>query len=118
MTTVPAALTGGERHLRYVDVRPYTVPKNLEQLAGPSHGEVQPPSALTGAPRRSYWVDDEHDVGLLYRTVIREASTTDELARYLNVGVLKRVWSQLVLPLRCRALWEQRFPELAQPAAV
>jgi len=63
-------------------------------------------------------VDDEHDVELLYRTVIREASTADELARHLNVEVLTRVWPQLVLSLRCRTLWEQRFPELVQPAAV
>lgn len=118
MSSVPAARTGGERHLRYVDVRPYTVPENLDQLAGPDHGVVQPPPELTGAPRRSYWVDDEHDAELLYRTVIREAGTADELARHLNVEVLKRVWPQLVLPLRCRTLWEQRFPELAQPAAV
>jgi hypothetical protein len=63
-------------------------------------------------------VDDEHGAELLYRTVIREASTANELARHLNVGVLKRVWPQLVLPLRCRTLWEQRFPEVAQPATV
>ena len=63
-------------------------------------------------------MDDEHDAELLYRTVIREASTTDELARHLNVEVLTRVWAQLVLPLRCHTLWEQRFPELVQPAAV
>jgi hypothetical protein len=63
-------------------------------------------------------VHDDHDAEQLYRTVIREASTADELARYLHVEVLKRVWPQLVLPLQCRTLWEQRFPELAQPAAV
>ncbi len=81
VSTVPAACTGGERHLRYVDVRPYTVPEVLEQLAGPDCGEVQPPTALTGAPRRSYRLDVEHDAELLYRTVIREASTIDDLAR-------------------------------------
>lgn len=53
-----------------------------------------------------------------YRTVIREAGNADELARHLNVEVLKRVWPQLVLPLRCRTLWERQFPELTQPAAV
>lgn len=118
VSTVPAACTGGERHLRYVDVRPYTVPEILEQLAGPDCGEVQLPTALTGAPRRSYRLDVEHDAELLYRTVIREASTVDELARYLNVAVLKQVWPRLVLPPRCRTLWEQRFPELIQAAVV
>lgn len=117
-SSVPAARTGGERRLRYVDVRPYTVPENLDQLSGPDRGDVQPPPELTGTPRRRYRVDDEHDAELLYRTVIREANTTDELARYLNAEVLKRVWPQLVLPLRCRALWERQFPELAQSAAV
>ena len=118
VSTVPTARTGDERHLRYVDVRPYTVPEILEQLAGPDRGEVQPPTALTGAPQRSYRLDIEHDAELLYRTVIREASTVDELARYLNVTVLKQVWPRLVLPPRCRTLWEQRFPELAQAAVV
>ncbi|MGH3706972.1 MAG: hypothetical protein ACRDRU_27545 [Pseudonocardiaceae bacterium] len=55
---------------------------------------------------------------MLYRTVIREASAIDELTRYLNAEVLARLWPQLVLPLPCRTLWEQRFPELAQPAVV
>lgn len=118
MSTVPTARTGGERHLRYVDVRPYTVPEILEQLAGPDRGEVHSPTALTGAPRRSYRLDVEHDAELLYRTVIREASTVDELARYLNVAVLKQMWRRLVLPPRCRTLWEQRFPELTQAAVV
>jgi hypothetical protein len=94
-------------------VRPYTVPERLEYLTGPDRGEVQPPPTLTGALRRSYRLDDEHDVELLYRTVIREASTVDELARYLNADVLKECWSRMVLPPRCRTLWEQRFPELA-----
>jgi hypothetical protein len=99
-------------------VRPYTVPEILEQLAGPDRGEVQPPTALTGAPRRSYRLDVAHDAELRYRTVIREVSTVDELARYLNVAVLKQVWPRLVLPSRCRTLWEQRFPELVPPVAV
>ena len=70
---------------------------------------------LTGAPRRSYVVSDQHDAELLYQTVIREASTIGELARYLNITVLQRVWPRLVLPPRCRMLWEQKFPQLAQP---
>ncbi|MGH3907920.1 MAG: hypothetical protein ACRDTE_27640 [Pseudonocardiaceae bacterium] len=118
MSNVPAARTGDEQHLRYVDVRPYTVPQRLEQLTGPDRGEVQPPSALTGTPRRRYRLDDDHDAELLYRTVIREASTVDELARYLNAQVLKQLWLRLVLPAPCRTRWEQRFPELAQPAVV
>lgn len=115
MSSVPAARTGSEGHLRYVDVRPYTVPERLEELTGPDRGAVQPPPTLTGAPRRSYRLDNEHDAELLYRTVIREASTVDDLVRYLNAEVLKQLWPRLVLPPRCRTIWEQRLPELTQP---
>lgn len=114
VSSVPAARTGGEQRLRYADVRPYAMPENLEQLAGPDRGIVQPPAVLTGVPRRSYLMSDDRDAELLYRMIIREASTAGELARYLNVIVLKRLWPRLVLPPQCRMLWEERFPELAQ----
>jgi hypothetical protein len=32
----------------------------------------------------------------------------------LNAGLLVRVWNELMLPVRCRDLWENKFPQLAQ----
>lgn len=44
--------------------------------------------------------------------VIRESSTPDDLRRFLNASVLRKLWPELVLPPRVHALWLDRFPEL------
>jgi hypothetical protein len=102
---------------RYAEHRPYAVPERLEALAGPVDGTVTLPSHLdwSGA-QRTYRLDDPAERNLLYERVIREALTVNDLARYLNAGVLVRVWGQLYLPARVREAWERRFPALATAA--
>ncbi|MFI7540056.1 site-specific integrase [Actinoplanes sp. NPDC049599] len=48
-------------------------------------------------------------------TVLNEAATAEDLTRWLNAETLRRVWPSLWLPVRRRALWQARFPELAAP---
>jgi len=48
--------------------------------------------------------------------VIRESTHVEDLRRFLNAQVLMRLWLQLVLPTRVRALWEDRFPSLGRAA--
>lgn len=61
------------------------------------------------------WVSDLDRPGLrraAYRAIVREgASEVQE--ELLNADLLRGVWPDLVLPDRCRQLWESRFPELA-----
>jgi hypothetical protein len=49
----------------------------------------------------------------MYETVLREATSPDELARWLDGPTLVRRWPELVLPPQARQPWEARFPELA-----
>jgi hypothetical protein len=51
----------------------------------------------------------------LYETVIREACEPADLRRFLNTGLLQRMWPTLWLPARLKTAWMDRFPELRPP---
>jgi hypothetical protein len=100
----------------YAATRPYAVPASLEELAGPATGRLTLPGHLDWGPRRIYDLDDPSDVRLFYMRVVRESASADDLRGLLNAGLLRQVWSCLVLPPRVRVLWESRFPELSHAA--
>jgi hypothetical protein len=52
----------------------------------------------------------------LYSRVVRDGLESDQAA-LLDRDMLTRLWPDLNLPARCRAIWEQRFPELAAQRA-
>lgn len=101
----------------YGALRPYVVPETLEELAGPTKGVITLPRHLDWGPERQYRLDQIADVRLMYMRVIRESATPDDLRRFLNAALLLRLWGELVLPPRVRALWHDRFPELKRQAA-
>jgi integrase len=108
--------TGNVSAMGYAAVRPYTVPDTLDELTGPTKGIVELPGHLDWGPRREYNLDDFSDSRLFYMRVIRESMHVEDLRRFLNAQVLMRLWPQLVLPARVRALWEDRFPSLGRAA--
>jgi hypothetical protein len=108
--------TGNVSAMGYAAVRPYTVPDTLDELTGPTSGVVELPGHLDWGPRREYNLDDFSDSRLLYMRVIRESTHVEDLRKFLNVQVLIRLWPQLVLPARVRALWQDRFPSLDRAA--
>lgn len=108
--------TGNVSAMGYAAVRPYTVPDTLDELTGPTRGAVELPGHLDWGPRREYNLDDFSDSRLLYMRVIRESTHVEDLRRFLNAQVLRRLWPDLVLPPRVRALWENRFPSLGRAA--
>lgn len=116
MDTDGSSRAGGAR-LRYVDVRPYTLPKTLAQLTGPNSGKVTLSRSLAWGPRRSFDLADSDERRLLYELVVQEASTDGELGEYLDRAALIELWPQLSLPARCRRAWQERFPELARRVA-
>jgi hypothetical protein len=93
----------------YAAVHPHVVPESLDELAGPTRGEVVLPTRLDWGPVRSYLLDDPADARLLYERVIREALRIDDLRTFLNRELLIGLWPTLFLPAPVRALWEQRF---------
>lgn len=96
----------------YADRRPYTVADSLDSLRGPVSGTVELPGRLDWAPDRSYCLDDESQLRVMYERVIREAQRVSDLEMFIDADTLIRVWPRMHLPARVRDLWTQRFPEL------
>lgn len=92
--------------------RSYAVADDLEQLKGPTDGEIQLPNRLDWGPPRRYCLRVDKDVHLYYERVLREATSLADLKTYLNGSVLRHLWRSLVLPPRLRDSWESRFPTL------
>ncbi|GAA1022020.1 hypothetical protein Aple_084060 [Acrocarpospora pleiomorpha] len=101
----------------YGALRPYVVPVTLEELNGPVTGTITLPKHLDWGPKRLYNLDQIADARLLYMRVIRESATPDDLRRFLNASLLRKLWHELILPPRVRAMWLDRFPELQRQAA-
>ena len=94
--------------------RPYAVPERLDLLRGPSSGTVHLPSHLDWSGNAVYDLDAPGRVVDLYRAVLIEAASPQDLYAYLDEGVLRRLWALLWLPAQLRSAWEQRFPALAE----
>lgn len=107
----------GERRILYSETRPYFAVDSLDELAGPTTGVVELPHHLDWSEQGVYDLDRPDELGLMYEVVLREAMGPEDLHRYLDAALLRRVWHRLYLPQRVRALWEGRFPELARTAA-
>jgi len=92
--------------------RPHALPESLELLTGPVTGVVRLPRHLAWSGSAVYDLDVPGRVVDLYRTVIIEAVSPEDL-HVLNAGVLRRLWSYLWLPPPIRQLWQARFADLA-----
>ena len=99
----------------YRDVVPYDVPTSLEALHGPSAGVLKLPVTVHWGPRHAFDLGQPGLLRAAYRAIVRDGTSTDQ-ETLLNAVLLRRVWSQLVLPGRCRDLWEATFPELVSEA--
>jgi hypothetical protein len=106
----------GKSRVLYADNRPYVVADSLDELSGPVHGVVELPLHLDWSEQGRYRLDDVRELSVMYEVVLREAQDVDDLRRFLNGPMLRKVWHRLFLPRRVRELWERRFPDLAQAA--
>lgn len=92
---------------------PYVVPQSLDQLTGPRSGVVELGVPIAWSPQRNYDLGNPDDRVTLYTTVLSEASTVEDLSRFLNKELLLELWPQLRLPRYCVRKWHTAFPELA-----
>lgn len=97
---------------RYADQRPYTVAGSLADLRGPTSGTVVLDRRLDWSGRARYDLANPRRLASMYETVLREATSPDDLARWLDGPTLVRLWPELVLPPQVRRMWEARFSEL------
>jgi hypothetical protein len=94
--------------------RPYAVAERLDLLQGPLSGVVTLPSRLDWSGSAVYDLDAPGRVVDLYRAVLIEAASPQDLYAYLDERVLRRLWALLWLPAQLRRAWELRFPVLAE----
>ena len=100
-------------HRGYGDRKPYVVADDLHDLRGPTEGTVTLPHHLDWSGRAAYDLDRPARRATMYRVVLNEATSVEDLRTWLDRQALIEVWPLLWLPPRLRELWEARFPELA-----
>lgn len=103
--------------LHYADVRPYEVIDDLSRLAGPATGTVVLPHHLKWLPtseQRCVRLDTERRRIAYLSEVLQEAQADEDLITYVNADLLIKLWPKLILAERCRQLWEEAHPRLAQ----
>ena len=93
--------------------KPYVVADRLDDLHGPTAGTVELPAHLDWSGNARYDLDKPARLASMYRTVLNEAGSVEDLRQWLDARVLARLWSSLWLPAPLRRLWESRFPELS-----
>ena len=89
------------------------LPETLDDLAGPGHGIVQLPTHIAWSGLTAFDVDRPRLCTSMYQVVLTEGLQED-LAAYLNRGLLIRPWPMLraVVGRVIRDVWEAAFPEL------
>lgn len=104
-----------DKRVFFRDIKPYDAPATLEELHGPSSGTVELPRWVYWGPKPVANLDVEGDAIRAYQATIQEGRTVDQV-QILNRDRLVAMWPELTMPLRVRALWESRFPELTATA--
>jgi hypothetical protein len=102
-------------------LRPVIVAENLEVLQGPAEGLVKLAQRLCWSdpdPDRAYDLSDTDDVAELYENVLFAARSVEDLAEYVNGGLLARIWPEMAPDRGVQRAWEAAHPMLAlAPAA-
>ncbi len=112
-TNPAAAVRPPDDYQPYSARKPYVVVDSLDALRGPTTGTVRLPNHLDWSGNATYDLAKPARLASMYKTVLNEAATVEDLARWLDGPMLVELWPSLWLPPRLRQLWEQRFPQLA-----
>jgi len=92
--------------------KPIVLPERLDLLTGPVGGVVGLPRHLKWSGNPRYDLDAPGRIVDLYRTVINEAATLEDLYAYFNETVLMTLWRKMWLPSALRGAWDERFSRL------
>ena len=111
VTSAPSRPADG--YASYGSHKQYVVAERLDDLRGQTEGTVNLPQHLDWSGNASYDLDKPARLASMYRTVLNEASSTDDLRAWIDGRLLVQLWPTLWLPPQLRRLWESRFPELA-----
>lgn len=100
------------RGFRFEQTIPYETPGSLDELHGPTSGTVRVRPHINTSPDPVYDLASPSQVWSLYSAVVRDGLPSEQSA-LLDRNILVALWTELNLPMRCRAIWEEKFPELA-----
>lgn len=100
-------------YLPYGDRKPYVLADTLTALNGPARGVITLPRHLDWSGHAEYDLSRPARLASMYKAVLTEAGSVDDLRTWLNGELLRRLWPTLWLPPQLRRRWEERFPELA-----
>lgn len=95
------------------------LPAALDDLNGPTHGEVDLPLHVAWSGLRTYDLDRPRLRMSLYRTVLAEGQR-DDLVALINRDLLLAQWPVLrtLVSRHVRQVWEDSFPALAGRTSV
>jgi hypothetical protein len=93
--------------------KPVVLPESLDDLRGPTSGVVYLPRHLKWSGSARYDLDTAGRIMDMYRTVLNEAVSVDDLGAFLDRGALLDLWESMWLPDPVRQAWESRFHVLA-----
>lgn len=102
-----------QRGFRFEQTVPYDTPESLDELRGPTAGIVRVRPHINTSPHPVYDLSKPSQLWSLYSAVVRDGLPGEQVA-ILNRHLLLALWPDLNLPVRCRAVWEGKFPELAE----
>lgn len=101
------------RGFRFEQTIPYETPESLDELHGPTSGIVRVRPHINTSPNPVYDLAKPSQQWSLYSAVVRDGLPSEQAA-ILNRDMLCTLWVGLNLPTRCRAIWEAKFPPLAE----
>jgi hypothetical protein len=96
----------------YGSRKPYVVAECLDELCGPTAGMITLPAHLDWSGNASYDLGKPARLASMYRSVLNEAGSAEDLRAWIDARLLAHLWPSLWLPAALRRLWEERFPEL------
>jgi hypothetical protein len=99
--------------ITHADTIPYETPDSLDDLSGPVSGVVRVPMNIHPGPDPTYDTAEPKELTVMYADTIRDGLKRQQ-EQLLDKQLLLRLWPDLPLPTRCRAIWETHFPELSE----
>jgi len=90
------------------------VADTLTALTGPTEGVLALPHHLDWSGNAEYDLGRPARLASMYKVVLIEAGTVDDLNTWLNADLLRRLWPTLWLPPQLRRSWERAVPELGR----
>ncbi|MBT2597918.1 hypothetical protein [Arthrobacter sp. ISL-72] len=73
---------------------------------------LAPTPGVDWGPERTYNVDEDGSCTVLYQLTLQNSGSLEEICSIVQGERLTALWPTMILPARCRQLWETTFPQL------